>query len=97
MRHPPHAAPAGGGVHPAARCARFAAAWLLLLAAAGAVHAQTTAAQMAQMAGLTPQERSLYLLKAAVNGETVKAEKSLLAHCKLQRPRVQARQSGPLA
>lgn len=72
MRRHTHAASPGGGVHPGARCARLAAAWLLLLAAAGAIQAQTAAAQADQSAGLTPQERSLYLLKAAVNGDTVR-------------------------
>lgn len=65
------AAPARGGLQAGGRFAKVTAAWLLLLAAAGAARAQMTAAQMAQMDGLTPQERSLYLLKAAVNGDTV--------------------------
>jgi hypothetical protein len=77
MRRHPHAAPAGGGALPAAKCARLATAWLLLLATAGTIQAQTAAAQADQSAGLTPQERSLYLLKAAVNGGTVSKPRQL--------------------
>jgi hypothetical protein len=77
MRRHPHAATPGGGVYPGAKRARLAAAWLLLLAAAGASQAQTAAAQADQSAGLTPQERSLYLLKAAVNGGTVSRPRQL--------------------
>ena len=77
MRRHPHATPPGGGVYTGARHARLAAAWLLLLAAAGATQAQTAAAQADQSAGLTPQERSLYLLKAAVNGGTVSKPRQL--------------------
>lgn len=73
MQRDQRAAAAGGGARIGARFAKSTTAWLLLLlAAAGAACAQMTAGQTVNMDGLTPQERSLYLLKAAVNGETVR-------------------------